>query len=147
VGILPGSDTGAFECAMWSLLGPKPVDVVHFESFGSGWQTDIAKQLKLKGVTEHTAAYGVLPDLSKVSKDSDCVFTWNGTTSGVMVPNADWIAADRTGVTLCDATSAVFSQPLDFPKLDATTYSWQKVRARGGAASAVGRATEGRGTG
>ena len=124
---MPASDTGAFEMAMWGLLGPKPVDSVHFESFGSGWDTDITKQLKLKDVTPITAEYGALPDLSRTRPDHDIVFTWNGTTSGVMVPNADWIAADRTGLTLCDATSAVFSQPVDFPKCDVTTYSWQKV--------------------
>ena len=133
VGIVPGSDTGAFECAMWSLLGPKPVDSVHFESFGSGWHSDILKQLKLKEVTEITAPYGVLPDLAKTSPDHDIQFTWNGTTSGVMVPNADWISSSRTGLTLCDATSAVFSQPLEFPKLDVVTYSWQKVLGGEGA--------------
>ena len=133
VGIVPASDTGAYEMAMWSLLGPKPVTSVHFESFGAGWHTDLTKQLKLKDVTELTAPYGRLPDLSGVSKDSDVLFTWNGTTSGVMVPNADWIAADRTGLTLCDATSAVFSQPVDFAKCDVVTYSWQKVLGGEGA--------------
>jgi len=132
-GIVPASDTGAFEMALWNLLGPKPVDSVHFESFGAGWHTDITKQLKLKDVTEHTAPYGELPDLSKTSSNHDIVFTWNGTTSGVMVPNADWIDQNRTGLTLCDATSAVFSQPVDFQKCDVTTYSWQKVLGGEGA--------------
>jgi hypothetical protein len=133
VGLVPGSDTGAFEMAMWSLLGAKPVDSVHFESFGAGWHTDLTKQLKVPHVTEITADYGRLPDLSRTSRDHDIVFTWNGTTSGVMVPNGDWIAADRTGLTLCDATSAVFSQAVDFPKCDVTTYSWQKVLGGEGA--------------
>jgi len=133
VGILPGSDTGAYEAAMWSLLGPRPVDSVHFESFGSGWHTDVTKQLRLKDVHEHTAEYGRLPDLARTRPDHDILFTWNGTTSGVMVPNADWIAADRAGLTLCDATSAVFSQPVDFPKCDVVTYSWQKVLGGEGA--------------
>ena len=133
VGIVPGSDTGAFEMAMWTMLGPRPVDVVHFESFGSGWATDITKQLKVAGVTELTAPYGALPDLSKVHPDHDVVFTWNGTTSGVMVPNADWISPTRGGLTFCDATSAVFSQAVDFPKCDVTTYSWQKVLGGEGA--------------
>lgn len=132
-GIVPASDTGAFEMALWNLLGPKPVDSVHFESFGAGWHTDITKQLKLKDVTEHTAPYGQLPDLTKTSPNNDIVFTWNGTTSGVMVPNADWIAKDRTGLTLCDATSAVFSQPVDFKKCDVITFSWQKVLGGEGA--------------
>jgi phosphoserine aminotransferase len=133
VGLVPGSDTGAFEMAMWTMLGAKGVDSVHFESFGSGWHTDLVKQLKIADVKEHTAPYGKLPDLTKTSKDRDIVFTWNGTTSGVRVPNADWIASDRTGLTFCDATSAVFSQNLEFPKLDITTYSWQKVLGGEGA--------------
>jgi phosphoserine aminotransferase len=133
VGIVPASDTGAFEMALWSMLGAKPVDSVHFESFGAGWHTDITKQLKVAEVTEITAGYGHLPDLSKTNKDHDIVFTWNGTTSGVMIPNGDWIAADRTGLTFCDATSAVFSQAVDFPKCDVTTYSWQKVLGGEGA--------------
>ncbi len=132
-GIVPASDTGAYEMAMWSLLGPKGVDSVHFESFGSGWHTDLTKQLKIKDVVEHTAPYGQLPDLGKVSKDRDVLFTWNGTTSGVMVPNANWIAEDRTGLTLADCTSAVFSQPVDFAKCDVVTYSWQKVLGGEGA--------------
>ena len=130
---MPASDTGAFEMALWSLLGPRPVDSVHFESFGSGWHTDIVKQLKLKGVHEITAPYGHLPDLSKTSPEHDIVFTWNGTTSGVCVPNGDWISADRKGLTICDATSAVFSQPVDFDKCDVVTYSWQKVLGGEGA--------------
>jgi len=132
-GIVPASDTGAYEMAMWNLLGERPVDSVHFESFGSGWHTDATKQLKLKEVHEHTAPYGKLPDLSKTSADHDILFTWNGTTSGVMVPNGKWISAERKGLTLCDATSAVFSQAVDFPKCDVTTYSWQKVLGGEGA--------------
>ncbi len=126
IGIVPGSDTGAVEMAMWSMLGLKPVQVLAFESFGKDWATDVAKQLKI----EHEvldAPYGQLPDLSKVRPDADLVFTWNGTTSGVRVPNADFIAADRTGITLCDATSACFAQALDWSKLDVTTFSWQKA--------------------
>ena len=133
IGIVPGSDTGAYEMAMWSLLGPRPVASVHFESFGAGWHTDLTKQLKLKDVVEHTAPYGQLPDLSKVDPEHDVLFTWNGTTSGVCVPNGDWISASRGGLTLCDATSAVFSQKVDFPKCDVVTYSWQKVLGGEGA--------------
>ena len=133
VAIVPASDTGAYEMAMWSLLGPRGVDSVHFESFGAGWHTDLTKQLKIKDTVEHTAAYGVLPDLSKVSPDRDCLFTWNGTTSGVCVPNADWISPQRKGLTLADCTSAVFSQPVDFEKCDVVTYSWQKVLGGEGA--------------
>jgi phosphoserine aminotransferase len=127
IGIVPASDTGAVEMAMWSMLGPRPVTVLAWESFGEGWVTDIAKQLKLTDVAFIRAPYGRLPDLSKVDSDSDIVFTWNGTTSGVRVPNADWIAADRKGLTICDATSAAFAQPLDWGKLDVVTYSWQKA--------------------
>jgi len=127
IGIVPASDTGAVEMAMWSMLGPRPVTVLAWESFGEGWVTDIAKQLKLKNVAFIRAPYGQLPDLSKVDSDSDIVFTWNGTTSGVRVPNADWIKADRKGLTICDATSAAFAQPLDWAKLDVVTYSWQKA--------------------
>src|SRR5215510_13729365 len=127
IGIVPASDTGAVEMAMWSLLGARPVTMLAWESFGEGWVTDVAKQLKLKDVKTLKAGYGELPDLSKVDFATDVVFTWNGTTSGVRVPNADWIAADRKGLTICDATSACFSQPLDFAKLDVVTFSWQKA--------------------
>src|SRR5215468_3016024 len=127
IGIVPASDTGAIEMALWSLLGPKPVTMLAWESFGEGWVNDVAKELKLKNVTVLRAAYGELPDLGAVDPASDVVFTWNGTTSGARVPNADWIAADRTGLTICDATSAAFAQALDWPKLDVATFSWQKV--------------------
>jgi phosphoserine aminotransferase len=127
IGIVPASDTGAVEMALWSMLGPRPVTVLAWESFGEGWVTDITKQLKLKDVTVLKAGYGELPDLSKVDAASDIVFTWNGTTSGVRIPNAAWIAADRVGLSICDATSAAFAQPLDFAKLDVVTLSWQKV--------------------
>ena len=127
IGIVPASDTGAVEMAMWSMLGARPVTMIAWESFGEDWVTDVAKQLKLKDVTLIKAPYGKLPDLSKVDPKSDIVFTWNGTTSGVRVPNADWIAADREGVTICDATSAAFAQPLDWAKLDVVTFSWQKA--------------------
>ncbi len=127
IGIVPASDTGAVEMALWSLLGPRPVTVLAWESFGEGWVTDITKQLKLKDVTVLKAGYGELPDLSKVDWSSDVVFTWNGTTSGVRVPDAEWISAGRQGLSICDATSAAFAQPLDFAKLDVITLSWQKV--------------------
>jgi phosphoserine aminotransferase len=127
IGIVPASDTGAVEMALWSLLGPRPVTAIAWESFGEGWITDIVKQLKLKDVTKLTAGYGELPDLAKADPASDIVFTWNGTTSGVRVPNADWISATREGLTICDATSAAFAQPLDWPKLDVVTFSWQKA--------------------
>jgi len=127
IGIVPASDTGAVEMALWSLLGPRPVTMIAWESFGDGWVTDVVKQLKLKDITKLTAGYGEIPDLSKADPNSDIVFTWNGTTSGVRVPNADWIKADREGLTICDATSAAFAQKLDWPKLDVTTFSWQKV--------------------
>ncbi len=128
IGIVPASDTGAFEMAMWSLLGPRGVDVLAWESFGFGWVSDIKKQLKLEDARYFDAPYGELPDLKKTdTKNRDVVFTWNGTTSGVRVPDASWIAADREGLTLCDATSAVFAQALDWSKLDATTFSWQKA--------------------
>ncbi len=127
IGIVPASDTGAVEMALWSLLGPRPVTTIAWESFGEGWVSDVVKELKLKDVVKLNAGYGDIPDLSKADKNSDIVFTWNGTTSGVRVPNADWIKADREGLTICDATSAAFAQPLDWPKLDVVTFSWQKA--------------------
>jgi phosphoserine aminotransferase len=127
IGIVPASDTGAVEMALWSLLGARPVTMLTWESFGDGWVTDVEKQLKLKDVTVLRAPYGELPDLSKVDFQTDVVFTWNGTTSGVRVPDGDWIAADRGGLTICDATSAAFAQKLDWPKLDVVTFSWQKA--------------------
>lgn len=127
VGIVPGSDTGAVEMAMWSMLGPRPVQLLAFESFGKDWVTDVTKQLKLPNVEVLDAPYGQLPDTSKVRPDADLVFTWNGTTSGVRVPNADFISADREGIVICDATSAAFAQDLDWAKLDAVTFSWQKA--------------------
>ena len=127
IGIVPASDTGAVEMALWSLLGARPVTTLAWESFGEGWVSDIIKELKLKDVTQLHAPYGEIPDLAKVNSDTDIVFTWNGTTSGVRVPNADWIKADRKGLTICDATSAAFAQPLDWPKLDVITFSWQKA--------------------
>ena len=127
IGIVPASDTGAVEMALWSLLGARPVTMLAWESFGEGWVSDVAKELKLKDVTTLKAVYGELPDLSTVDPNSDVVFTWNGTTSGVRVPNADWIKADRQGLTICDATSAAFAQRLDFAKLDVVTFSWQKA--------------------
>ncbi|WP_269522381.1 phosphoserine transaminase [Coraliomargarita parva] len=126
-GIVPASDTGAVEMALWSLLGARGVEMCAWESFGSGWVTDVIKQLKLENVTRHEADYGKLPDFSKVNFDNDVVFTYNGTTSGVKVPNTDWIPADRAGLTICDATSAVFAMDMDFSKLDVVTWSWQKV--------------------
>ncbi len=127
IGIVPASDTGAVEMALWSLLGERGVDMVAWESFGSGWVTDVVKQLKLPDVRRIEADYGHLPELSAIDFDRDVVFTWNGTTSGVRVPNADFIPADRKGLTICDATSAAFAQRLDFDKLDVVTFSWQKV--------------------
>ena len=127
VGILPASDTGAFEAAMWSLLGARGVDVLAWESFGKGWVTDIVKQLKLQDVRTFEADYGELPDLAQVDGNRDVVFTWNGTTSGVCVPDGGWIASDRDGLTLCDATSAAFAMDLPWDKLDVATWSWQKV--------------------
>ena len=127
LGMVPGSDTGAFEMAMWSLLGERPVDIFAWESFGEGWITDITKQLKLSDIQLHTADYGEIPDLSQANADHDIIFTWNGTTSGIRVPDAEWIADDRSGLTFCDATSAVFAMPLAWEKLDVITWSWQKV--------------------
>ncbi len=127
LGIVPGSDTGAFEMAMWSMLGQRPVDIFAWESFGQGWVTDITRQLKLINASIHSAEYGALPDLGNSRPDHDVVFTWNGTTSGVRVPNGDWIESARRGLTLCDATSAVFAMPIEWPKLDVVTWSWQKV--------------------
>jgi phosphoserine aminotransferase len=127
IGIVPASDTGAVEMALWSLLGARPVTMLTWESFGEGWVSDVQKELKLKDVKVLKAPYGELPDLAKVDFNSDVVFTWNGTTSGVRVPNADWIAADRQGLTICDATSAAFAQKLDWAKLDVVTWSWQKA--------------------
>jgi phosphoserine aminotransferase len=127
IGIVAASDTGAVEMALWSLLGARGVDVLAWESFGKGWASDIAKELKLKDVRVLEAPYGALPDLSKVDFARDVVFTWNGTTSGVRVPNGDWIPAGRAGLTICDATSAAFAMTLPWDKLDVVTYSWQKV--------------------
>ncbi len=126
IGIVPGSDTGAVEMALWSMLGPKPIQLLAFESFGKDWVTDVVKQLKLPAEVLD-APYGKLPDVSKVRADADLVFTWNGTTSGVRVPNADFISADREGIVICDATSAAFAQSLDWTKLDVVTFSWQKA--------------------
>jgi len=127
LGIVPASDTGAVEMVMWSMLGERGVDVLAWESFGSGWVTDIVKQLKLADVNTYEADYGQIVDFGKVDTDRDVVFTWNGTTSGVKVPNGDWIKDDRKGLTICDATSAVFAMDIPWKKLDVVTYSWQKV--------------------
>jgi len=127
IAIVPASDTGAVEMALWSLLGARGVDMLAWESFGAGWVSDVTKQLKLDDVRVIEADYGTLPDLGQVDPARDTVFTWNGTTSGVRVPDADWIAPDREGLTICDATSAAFAQRLDWDKLDAATFSWQKV--------------------
>lgn len=127
VGIVPASDTGAFEMLMWNVLGARGVDIISFESFGEGWGYDIKQELKLQQTRTLSAEYGFLPDLSQVNFDNDVVFTWNGTTSGVKVPNGDWIPSDRKGLTLCDATSAVFAMDIPWDKIDALTFSWQKV--------------------
>tara|TARA_B100001250_G_scaffold367162_1_gene349038 strand:- start:10932 stop:12083 length:1152 start_codon:yes stop_codon:yes gene_type:complete len=127
VGIVPASDTGAIEMAMWNLLGSRPVEVLSWEVFGKDWKKDIEEQLKIPKSNYHDVNFGFLPDLSKVDFNNDIIFTWNGTTSGVRVPNANWIPDNRKGLTLCDATSAVFAQELDWNKLDATSFSWQKV--------------------
>jgi phosphoserine aminotransferase len=126
LGIVPASDTGAMELALWSLLGPRAVTMLNWESFGAGWVTDVVKQLKLEAEAR-TADYGEIAELSGIDPASDIVFTWNGTTSGVRVPNAEWIAADRTGLSICDATSAAFAQDIDWPKIDVGTFSWQKA--------------------
>src|SRR5215510_4659296 len=125
--IVPASDTGAFEMAMWCMLGARGIDALTWESFGEGWVSDTSKQLKLTDVRVLRAEYGRLPDLAQVDFSRDVLFTWNGTTSGVRVPNGDWIASDRAGLTFADATSAIFAQPIDFTKLDVATFSWQKV--------------------
>ena len=127
VGIIAGSDTGAIESAMWSLLGKTGVEVLAWESFGSDWVKDIKEQLKIKNLTIHQSDYGDLPDFQKINFDNDIVFNWNGTTSGVCLPNADWISDNRKGLTICDATSAVFAMDMDWHKLDVITWSWQKV--------------------
>ena len=127
VGIVPASDTGAIEMAMWNLLGERAIDVIHFDAFGKSWATDILKELKLENVREFSADYGKLPDISEVDCDNDIVFTWNGTTSGVKFPNADFISEERKGLAICDATSAVFAMDIPWEKLDVVTFSWQKV--------------------
>ena len=133
IGIVPASDTGAVETALWSLLGARAVTMLAWESFGEGWVTDVEKQLKLKDLTVIKAPYGELPDFGKIDFANDVIFTWNGTTSGVRVPNGDWISAKRQGLTICDATSAAFAQRLDWPKLDVVTFSWQKALGGEGA--------------
>ncbi len=127
VGIMTGSNTGALESALWSLLGLKGVDILAWENFGKDWVTDVVNQLKIKDVNSHISEYGKLPDLGKVNFDNDVIFTWNGTTSGVRVPNANWIPEDRKGLTICDATSGIFAMDIDYSKLDVITWSWQKV--------------------
>ena len=127
IGIVPASDTGAIEMAMWNLLGSRPVEVLSWEVFGKDWKKDVEEQLKIPGSTYHDVDFGIIPDLNKINFNNDIIFTWNGTTSGAKVPHANWIPNNRKGLTLCDATSAVFAQELDWSKLDATTFSWQKV--------------------
>lgn len=133
VGVVPASDTGAVEMALWSMLGARPVDICYWESFGQGWLTDVVKQLKLEQTNAYGADYGLLPDLGQTNPAHDIVFTWNGTTSGVKVPNGDWISDDREGLTICDATSAVFAMEMPWEKLDVVTFSWQKVLGGEGA--------------
>ncbi|MBC3765280.1 phosphoserine transaminase [Neptunicella marina] len=133
VAVVPASDTGAMEMAMWSMLGPAPIDVLYWEAFGKGWAEDITQQLKLNDVRVLAASYGQLPDLTEVNPQHDIIFTWNGTTSGVCVPDGDWISDKRTGLTFCDATSAVFAKNLPWKKLDVVTFSWQKVLGGEGA--------------
>ena len=133
VGVVPASDTGAVEMIMWSVLGQRSVDIFAWESFGRDWLTDATKQLTLDEVNTYTADYGLLPDMTQANPDNDCIFTWNGTTAGVKVPNADWISDARTGLTICDATSAVFAMDMPWEKLDVVTYSWQKVLGGEGA--------------
>ena len=127
VGIMPGSDTGALEASLWSLLGLKGVDILAWENFGKDWIQDVVKQLKLSDLNVHDVDYGDFPDVTKINFKNDVIFTWNGTTSGVKVPNADWIPDDREGLTICDATSAIFAMPIDYSKCDVITWSWQKV--------------------
>ena len=127
VGIVPGSDTGAFEMALWTLIGARGVDVLSWESFGAGWASDLSQQLEIDDLRVLAADYGELPDLGKVDFSRDVVFPWNGTTSGVCLPDGDWIASERAGLTLCDATSAVFAMPIPWDKIDVATWSWQKV--------------------
>ena len=127
VGIMPGSDTGALEAALWCLLGDRGVDILAWENFGKDWIVDVVEELNIEDKNVYEADYGQLPDLSKVNFDNDVIFTWNGTTSGVRVPNGDWIPDDRKGLTICDATSAIFAMPIDYKKCDVLTWSWQKV--------------------
>ncbi len=127
VGIVPASDTGAIEMAMWNLLGERGIDVIYFDTFGQSWAADIIKELKLDGVNEFASKYGEFPDISNINFNNDVVFTWNGTTSGVKVPNGNFIPDDRNGLTICDATSAVFAMDIPWKKLDVVTFSWQKV--------------------